>query len=90
MNSTKNSSTSKEQVEVLSKSSDLLFENDFRDHVVDSSKAKRKSSHEKSRWWRNPFRKALHISNISSQTQDKVVTINRTVRRMEYRKKKAF
>ena len=50
MNNTKNSSTLKEQVEVLSKSSDLLFENDFRDHVLDSSKAKRKSSHEKSRW----------------------------------------
>ena len=42
MNNTKGSYTLKEQTEVLSKSSDLLFGNDFRDHVVDSSKAKRK------------------------------------------------
>lgn len=43
MNTAKGSSTLKEQTEVISKSGDLLFGNDFRDHVVDSSKAKRRS-----------------------------------------------
>ena len=54
---------------------------------MDSSKAKRKSikafTREEPVRRRSPFRKALHISIRSSQAQYEVVTINKTVRRMD-------